>query len=392
MHVGNLFIPLIAYPYLIRTLGGDLYGLIVYAQTIAAYFLIIVSFGFNIAGTKSISESKFNNEKISEVVSSIFIIKGFLFLVTLLFLSILLILIPIKSDNYLLFFLCMWVCLYDWLFPIWYFLGKEIMKFITLLTLLSKFLYLALILLLVKSDNDLLLVPIIQGGSSLLSALMALYIVFVKDKVNFKLQSKTTLKYYTLKSLPLLASGISVQVFVLMNRLLIGNHLGMNYLAIYDLAEKIINLLKKPQLIITQVIFPRMSRSYNKIFLMKMAVISLLISLLFIIVIIVYGNYIVLLLGGKEMIDSYNVLLVFSIVLPIIYLSQYTSVHTLLANGFNKLWMRTVIISALIYLMCVLVVINYETVTVITFVYCTIMAEVTTLTCSIYYSRKKGLI
>ena len=47
----GLLLPLITFPYLIRTIGAQKYGIIVFAQTIVAYLVMIVNFGFNVSAT-----------------------------------------------------------------------------------------------------------------------------------------------------------------------------------------------------------------------------------------------------------------------------------------------------------------------------------------------------
>ena len=48
----GLLLPLITFPYLIRTIGAQKYGIIVFAQTIVAYLVMIVNFGFNVSATR----------------------------------------------------------------------------------------------------------------------------------------------------------------------------------------------------------------------------------------------------------------------------------------------------------------------------------------------------
>lgn len=63
LQICNLLIPLITYPYLINTLGKDLYGVIIYSQAIVSYLSIFVNWGFNISATKSISINRDNPKK-----------------------------------------------------------------------------------------------------------------------------------------------------------------------------------------------------------------------------------------------------------------------------------------------------------------------------------------
>ena len=43
LQICNLLIPLVTYPYLINTLGKNLYGVIIYSQAIVSYLAIFVN-------------------------------------------------------------------------------------------------------------------------------------------------------------------------------------------------------------------------------------------------------------------------------------------------------------------------------------------------------------
>ena len=44
LHLFNMLIPLLSYPYLIRVLGKETYGIIIFAQAIVGYFVILIGF------------------------------------------------------------------------------------------------------------------------------------------------------------------------------------------------------------------------------------------------------------------------------------------------------------------------------------------------------------
>ena len=58
-----LLYPLITYPYLIKVLGQELYGVILTSQMLAAYASILVNFGTNHAVTRHVSFNR-NDQKI----------------------------------------------------------------------------------------------------------------------------------------------------------------------------------------------------------------------------------------------------------------------------------------------------------------------------------------
>ena len=71
LQVFNLILPLIVYPYLIRVLGKETYGLVVFAQSLVFYLVILVGFGFNISATKEVSIHRNDSKKLGEIVSSV---------------------------------------------------------------------------------------------------------------------------------------------------------------------------------------------------------------------------------------------------------------------------------------------------------------------------------
>ena len=47
LQVFTILFPLLTYPYLLRVIGLELYGVIVFAQTIINYVSLVINFGFN---------------------------------------------------------------------------------------------------------------------------------------------------------------------------------------------------------------------------------------------------------------------------------------------------------------------------------------------------------
>ena len=76
----NATFSLLLYPYLIRTLGASSYGIYIFITTVINYFIVFISFGFDLLGTRKIALHKDSIEQKSDIVSSIFSVKIALFL------------------------------------------------------------------------------------------------------------------------------------------------------------------------------------------------------------------------------------------------------------------------------------------------------------------------
>ena len=139
----NILSPLIAYPFLIKALGKETYGLVIFAQAVVGYLVILVAFGFNITATKKVSIHRDDKNKLSEIISSVLIVKTALLVISFLMMSGMLIYIEQAKNYETLFFLTMWMVLYDVIFPQWYFQGIEKMKYITYITLVLSLIHIS---------------------------------------------------------------------------------------------------------------------------------------------------------------------------------------------------------------------------------------------------------
>lgn len=388
LQIFNLILPLITYPYLIRVLGKETYGLVIFAQAIIGYLLIMVSFGFNISATKEVSINREDKEKLSEIISSVIIIKIGLFLIALGILSALIFFIPQVHDYKFLFFLTLWICLYDVIFPIWYFQGIEKMKYITYLTLISRLIFVGLIFVFIHSSQDYLLIPIINGIGALLSGAFSLIIIFGKHRLKFRFPSYEHVKCNLINSTPIFISNLSVQAYLATNKVLVGIFLGLTDVAYYDLGEKILNLFKLPISIVSQVIFPKMSKSYNMLFLKKVIGLTFIVVLTGIITFHFVADNIITFFAGKSMQPAAKVAQILVISLLPLTISNGFGIQTLLSQGYNRQYTNIVLQTTLIYFMLVTSLILIEKLSIYTLSIISILIEIYMLI-SFYLKCKK---
>lgn len=356
LQIFNLLLPLVTYPYLIRVLGGETYGLIIFAQTVINYLIIIVNFGFNFHATNEVSINRENNHKLSEIVNSVLFIKIILFFFTFLLLIIIISSIRPLREHYILYLFSMIACLGEALFPIWYFQGIERMKYITYINLITRTIFSMLIFFLIRHKADYILLPILNGTGLVLGSIIALYIVFIQDKIKLQFPSFLSIKYNFKESLPIFISNLSVKVYSQANKLIVGSLLGYTEVAYYDLGDKLLRILKIPINILSQTIFPKMSNNYDKKFLQKLIFPIFSFSLFVFFVIQVFAEPIVTLIGGTNMLPSADIVRILTIsILPLI-ISNFLGVQTLLALGFKKQFSKVIVLSGLIYLISLLII------------------------------------
>jgi PST family polysaccharide transporter len=253
----------VTYPYLIKVLGAEFYGLVIFAQVVSSYFIIFIDFGFRLSATKEISINKNNKEKLSEIISSVLQIKLILWFLSFAILLSLVYFLEKFNNHFLLFLFSFGICFDELLFPLWYFQGTEKMKYITIINLITRSIFIILIFNLVKHQSDYVLVPLLNSIGALLGGVIGIYILFFKEGIQFKMQSFVKMKYYFKESLPLFGSNAIMSVKDRFNVIFIGYFLGMTDVAIYDLGVKIMSVFMYPISVVNDAIYPKVAREKN---------------------------------------------------------------------------------------------------------------------------------
>ncbi|GAB4043925.1 oligosaccharide flippase family protein [Spirosoma litoris] len=349
LQIFNLIVPIITYPYLIKVLGAEIYGTIIYTQTVVGYLVIVINFGFNTIGTKEISEHRNDVAKTTEICSSIFIIKGALFIASCLILYIYILQSNQPTNIRILYYLNLSQCMYEFLFPLWYFQGVEKMKYITIITLINRIIFLILIFILIRSKNDFLLFPAILGIGSILSCVIGLKIAG-KNGLKFTWQPLVVLIAYIRKAY-VIAISYSMNIFrVNLNVMLIKHYFSYTEVAYFDLAIKIMTIGTTFLDLISQSVFPRMSQIKDIKFLKKIILMSLIVAVLMMVIVQLFAPYIVEILGGGGMYTAINFTRLLAINLPIYVVGALLGSNCLIVHGYNKSILYSIIYSSLFFL------------------------------------------
>ena len=80
LQILNSFFYIFLYPYLIRVLGSESYGLYVYATSIITYFIFLINFGFDLPATRLVAINTKDKKQLEVIVSTVFVSKNFLFI------------------------------------------------------------------------------------------------------------------------------------------------------------------------------------------------------------------------------------------------------------------------------------------------------------------------
>ena len=344
LYAFNMLVPFFTYPYVIRVLGTELYGGIVFAQAIVMYFSLIIDFGFNISATKSISENIGDRKKVSEIVSSVLLLKFFLWVICLLFLFVSMLAFSELKNNKLLYIFAFTMTFRDLLFPQFYFQGIEKMKYITLINVFVRSLFLVSVFLIIKEQSDYLKLPLLNGIGALLGGIISLYIVFVKEKVRFSLPSKEIIKSYFKDSFVIFSTKISYHFRDRTSLILVGVIFSKAVVTYYDLAIKIIGLFVTIYQSVPSATLPRLIMTKNANFAKITFRLTIIAGVLYSILVVVFSDFITYFLGGEELLSAAPYLRLFSISTVFFSLNILLN-NYLVINGYKNLMLRSTIYS-----------------------------------------------
>lgn len=387
----NIGFKFILIGYLIRVFGAKLYGVLTWADSIIQFFLMFINFGFNVYAAKYIVDHRNEKSKINEVVSSIYIIKSALFILSFIILISLSWFDPI-SENLGLLCLLLVIGVGEVLFPIWFFQGIEKLKIATIIVFFSRLFVVLGTVLLVKSQTDLFLYVSLLVLSNILMGIIGVYTIKNQHNINlYWVKFKTLSKYFNAAIMFFLGRFLSL-VFNFGTIFLIGIYATMNDVTGFDTASKIVMLTVIPFEMLQQAVFPTISRTLDKKLLYKLVLLSFLVGLVLMSILNFFALELLSLFGGDELFEYVETLKYLSLLTPLISITFILGSCALVAFGYFREYNMSLIISAILYVLFVFVLYLLDEITFWNLVYLRIFSDVSLLSIRGFYVFKKKIL
>ncbi|MBE0390225.1 putative O-antigen transporter [Flavobacterium sp. PL0002] len=311
----NSLFYIIIYPFIIRKLGAENYGTYVFSLSIVTYFIVFISFGFDLPSLNKISKDSENFELKSKTISDVFTSKLYLFFASSILFFLLLFFVRSLEKYSVILFVVYFQTILSVLVPTWYFQGVQKMKIVTYFQIVFKVLSLPFIFFFVSSSDDLDLFSIIMTVSTLFSGISIFgYLLFV-EKLNIRLVSFLNVKTTISEALPFFWSSSTSIIRQQSTNIIIGIFIGMNGVAYFDLASKLILLPQSLAMSINGALFPKVvsSEKVDRSLVKKIINYEIYFGLFVILMIALFAKYAILFLGGPGMMPAYNLTLMLSI-------------------------------------------------------------------------------
>lgn len=357
----NYILPLITLPYLVRVLGPEKFGLIAFAQAFIAYFNILTDYGFNLSATREVSIYRDNKEKLSEIFSSVMIIKFGLLILSFLILTVLVFSFGKFRQDWLIYYLTFGMVLGQVLFPVWFFQGMERMKYITYLNITARLIFTVAIFVFIHQASDYIYVPLLNFIGFLVAGILALWIVFKDFNVNFKLPSVADIKHQLKEGSIMFVSTVAISFYTASNTFLLGLFTNNTVVGFYSAAEKIVKALQGLWTPFSQAIYPVFSKLYfeNKIkaqyALKKILLIAGSFTLAISLAGYILSPFIIKVFFGEAFSPSINIMQILVFIVFAIGINNILGIQGLVAFGFTKEFTFTVSIASAIHIILLII-------------------------------------
>lgn len=256
----TILLPLVTTPYLSRVLGAEAIGIYGYTLSIVTYFVLFGSLGIALYGQREIAYVQNSKKKQAQVFWEIVSVR----IITLFFSALLFYLTFCMKGEYATYYTILLLELVASALDIsWYFQGIEDFGKTVVRNIIVKFMSIICIFLFVKTQNDLWKYILIYTLANVLgNGTMWLYIPKLLPKVSFK---NLKLKRHIKPTLSLFVPQIATQVYVVLDKTMIGNIMNdMSAVGYYEQSQKIVKTLVLLVTALGTVMSSRIANSFSE--------------------------------------------------------------------------------------------------------------------------------
>ena len=348
----DFLIPLFILPYLVRTLGLDVFGLISYSLAFCMYFGAVIHYGYSITAVRDIARVRENIDHLSRSYSEFLIASLLLMIFSFCIFILIISLIPSMNDDWWLHLYTFYFVAMQSFFPSWFFQGVEKMKYIAIINLATKILFLISLITLVKNPEDYLLVPLLNGCSMMASTIISLLIIRTHFKVKYCQPSYLSIKNIIVNGRHSFIALFAPTLYNSTSMFLLGHVSSNRMVGIYASATKLIDAMTSLAILFSTTFLPFLSRNIKKhLFFSK---IMLYVGSVLTFFAFVFSDQLILMLFSKEkLIVSWYFKLLTPMVLFIFVRLTYGPNYLMLINK-ESVYKKIMLTSCLIFFLIAL--------------------------------------
>lgn len=346
----NFLFPLIIFPHISRALGVEKLGIFTYSTSIINYYAYISALGIDSYAVREGAKYFRDTEKVENFVGEVFTTNLLTTTLAYFLLALSISLTDFKSDRNVLFTLSLTIfCTtigVEWLNHIY-----ENYLYITIRTIIIRLFSLVLILLFIKSPEDIHLYAIITVATSALTSSINLF--YCRKFCKFKLILNRNVIHHLKYMLIFFANNLAILIYVNSDVTMLGYFVDEKAVGLYSISAKIYGIIKNTIASMYLVSIPRLTKylidsSRYEALLNKIIQGLLLLIIPISVWLFFLSHQIVMLISGYQYIRSVNSLRILSFSLLFAILGGVMTQCILIPNGKEKTVLVSTILAAII--------------------------------------------
>lgn len=335
LQVMRYLVPLIVLPYVTPIIGLEHFGEIAIASSITLIVQVFVNYSFSFMGARDIARNKDDKDKISSVVSTTIFAYALIYIVMLVLTGIVVVCVPKFRALWLVISITLTIPIFSALVCEWYFQGIEKMENITIVNVLSRIVFLALVFLFIKDQEDYLLYPLFNSLGFVIAAVYSILMMVFKYKCKIRIPSFKMVVDYIKQGKDLFLNSACMTILNKLPNILLGTVSGASAAGLYDAAFRLQDAGYHGVDTLNRTFFPFLARrmekhkAYRRVNLLFAVCISLLLF--------AFAPFLVRLLYAPEFQPSVILLRILAVSVFFLGLSSAYGVNYLLLIGKEKL-------------------------------------------------------
>lgn len=253
-----IILPLITVPYVSNILGSQGVGDYAFTNSNMRYFIIFGMMGIGLYGNRQIAYVRENKEELQNTFFSIYSMQ--LITTTISFIAYLIFALVFSNSNYRILYIAQGINILGAMFDIsWLFMGLEQFKKTVVRNTLIRLISLVSIFIFVKNSDDTVIYTIILGLSTFIGNLT--FWVYIPKMFDFKKVKINGLKKHVKASLALFVPQIAIQIYLLLDRTILGILTDNIQVGYYDNSQKLVKLVLTIATAVGTVMMPKISNT-----------------------------------------------------------------------------------------------------------------------------------
>lgn len=351
----SLLFPIITIPYLIKTLGAANYGLLAYHQYLGQFVLVVLDFGFPLYAVSEVARRSEEPEALGTFLSDVYLVK-----LAVLGLALLALGVAIGMSR-----IFQWNGISGWLLvafagaaafnsfaPTWLYQGLDTLHRTIIPTLVARSATLISTFILVRSPGDIYLAPL----PYLIGALVLFCSLSWRARTHFtmaRMSHSSDVRKVFAESVQVFWSRLTIMGYVTVSPVLIKIAAGNEGIAVYNICEKVISVVRMPFDMLSSASYAHFSRDYQpkavRRFLAPLGIGGLVLALGMSIV----GPVIAFLLNNPALMSTQRYLAIYGLALIPISMHGFIGTCVLLTNGKRIELSKSIAAGLLAYALCV---------------------------------------